>query len=139
MLYGRGSGTPHPIDVHVGSRVRMRRQLLGMNQERLASALGITFQQVQKYENGHNRISASRLAAIAQALDAPITFFFADLPTAEAPQSAKDLQRNEWLGEPETINLIRYYYAIPDDGVRREFLAMVKAAAKSVKHAQVGS
>ena len=72
---------PNPVDVHVGKRIRMRRLLLGMNQETLANALGLTFQQVQKYEGGANRVSASRLAATAEILKVPISFFFGDLQT----------------------------------------------------------
>jgi hypothetical protein len=77
--YGRGTGVPNPIDVHVGGRIRMRRLLLGMNQETLANALGLTFQQVQKYEGGANRVSASRLSAMADILGVPISYFFGDL------------------------------------------------------------
>jgi ribosome-binding protein aMBF1 (putative translation factor) len=72
--YGRGTGVPNPIDVHVGGRIRMRRLLLGMNQETLANALGLTFQQVQKYEGGANRVSASRLSAMAEILGVPISY-----------------------------------------------------------------
>ena len=81
--YGRGTGIPNPIDVHVGGRVRMRRLLLGMNQETLANALGLTFQQVQKYEGGANRVSASRLSAMAEILGVPISYFFGDLQPDE--------------------------------------------------------
>src|SRR6185312_16506563 len=70
--YGRGTGIPNPTDVHVGKRIRMRRLLLGMNQETLANALGLTFQQVQKYEGGANRVSASRLKQVSEILDVPI-------------------------------------------------------------------
>src|SRR5258707_1346983 len=81
---GRGdtNGRPNPIDVHVGSRIRRRRTLLGMSQERLGDALGLTFQQVQKYERGMNRVGASRLFALSQVLDVPISFFFDDVPEA---------------------------------------------------------
>src|SRR5690606_34025694 len=71
---------PNPIDIHVGSRVRLRRNMLGMSQEKLGERLGITFQQVQKYEKGTNRVGASRLQAIASILDAPVSFFFEDAP-----------------------------------------------------------
>ena len=137
--YGRGTGIPNPIDVHVGKRIRMRRLLLGMNQETLANALGLTFQQVQKYEGGANRVSASRLSAMAEILAVPISYFFGDLPAANAEISSEEKARREQLERPETIELIRLYYAIPDPTVRHQFLEMVKAVAQSVgqggKHA----
>ena len=86
--YGRGTGVPNPIDVHVGGRIRMRRLLLGMNQETLANALGLTFQQVQKYEGGANRVSASRLSAMADILSVPISYFFGDLRPDDAEISS---------------------------------------------------
>ena len=133
--YGRGSGIPHPADVYVGKRVRLRRQLLGMNQQRLGDALGLTFQQVQKDENGHNRVSASTLAAIAEILGVPISFFFEGMPEAGVPLGAADRERLEWMGQSETIDLIRFYNAIPGEAVRCEFLAMVKTVAGSSKPA----
>src|SRR6184192_1119568 len=75
---------PNPIDVHVGSRIRLRRTLLGMSQERLGEALGLTFQQVQKYERGVNRVGASRLFDLSRVLDVPISFFFDDMPDSLA-------------------------------------------------------
>src|ERR1700752_4276824 len=81
VRYGRGTGIPAPVDVHVGARIRTRRLLIGMNQEALARALGLTFQQVQKYEGGANRISASRLAELADILGVPIGYFFAEYGT----------------------------------------------------------
>src|SRR5690348_14474320 len=77
-------GRPSPIDVHVGSRIRLRRTLLGMSQERLGEALGLTFQQVQKYERGVNRVGASRLFDLSRVLDVPISFFFDDMPDSVA-------------------------------------------------------
>lgn len=129
--YGRGTGVPNPIDVHVGARIRMRRLLLGMNQETLANALGLTFQQVQKYEGGANRVSASRLSAMAEILSVPISYFFGDLQPDDAEVSAEDRQWREYLQRPETIEFIRLYYAIPDPKVRRQFLEMAKTVAES--------
>jgi transcriptional regulator with XRE-family HTH domain len=129
--YGRGTGIPNPIDVHVGKRIRICRLLLGMNQQTLAEALGLTFQQVQKYEHGANRVSASRLSAMAEALSVPISYFFDGLPAAGANVSAEDKARREQLEQPETLDLIRLYYAIPDPTVRRQLLAMVKAITQS--------
>ena len=127
--YGRGTGVPNPIDVHVGSRIRMRRLLLGMNQETLAGKLGLTFQQVQKYESGANRVSASRLAAIAEILDATVSYFYGDLP-AEDETSPQDRQWRDYLQRPETIEFIRLYYAMPDASIRRQLLEMTKTVAQ---------
>jgi transcriptional regulator with XRE-family HTH domain len=129
--YGRGTGVPHPIDVHVGKRVRMRRLLLGMNQETLATALGLTFQQVQKYESGANRVSASRLSAMSDILGVPIAFFFDDLQLDDTSGTPEERESRGRLERPETIELIRLYYAIPDQRVRQQFLEMVKAVAAS--------
>jgi len=107
----------------------MRRLLLGMNQETLAHALGLTFQQVQKYEGGANRVSASRLSAMAEILAVPIAYFFGDLRPDDAELSPEDRQWHEYLQRPETIEFIRLYYAIPDPKVRRDFLEMAKTVA----------
>ena len=122
---------PNPVDVHVGARIRMRRLLLGMNQETLASALGLTFQQVQKYEGGANRVSASRLSEMARILSVPISYFFSDLETAESESSGEDKEWREHLQRPETIEFIRLYYAIADPSVRHQFLEMTKALGAS--------
>jgi transcriptional regulator with XRE-family HTH domain len=122
---------PNPIDVHVGSRVRMRRLLLGMNQEALANALGLTFQQVQKYEGGANRVSASRLKAMAEILGVPIGYFYGDLRSEDAEITAEDQQWREYLQRPETIEFIRLYYAMPDVHIRQQFLELTKTVASS--------
>lgn len=127
--YGRGTGIPNPIDVHVGKRIRMRRLFLGMNQETLANALGLTFQQVQKYEGGANRVSASRLSAMADILGVPISFFFGDFQAEDTKQTAAEQESRERMERPETIELIRLYYQIHDEDVRRHFLDMMKAVA----------
>jgi transcriptional regulator with XRE-family HTH domain len=131
--YGRGTGIPNPIDVHVGKRIRMRRLFLGMNQETLANALGLTFQQVQKYEGGANRVSASRLSAMADILGVPISFFFSELQIGDSPPTPEERIARERMERPETIELVRLYYAIPDEQVRRQFLEMVKAVAGTAK------
>ena len=90
--YGRGTGKPHPVDVHVGARVRARRTLLGMTQTDLGDAAGLTFQQIQKYERGTNRISASRLFKLCQVLDVPVNFFFEGISpkvTARSPKKGR--------------------------------------------------
>lgn len=127
--YGRGTGIPNPIDVHVGKRIRTRRLFLGMNQEILARVLGLTFRQVQKYEKAANRVSASRLSAFADALCVPIAFFFADVPAEGERRSVEERERME---QTETIELVRLCYAITDLKVRQSFLGMVKAVARTV-------
>ncbi|MFT3972531.1 MAG: helix-turn-helix transcriptional regulator [Amaricoccus sp.] len=114
----------HPVDVHVGKRVRHRRWMVGMTQQQLGDIVGIKFQQIQKYETGMNRISASRLWDIAQALDVSISFFFEgfDDESAPAAQSAADLpERGDLLADKEALELVRSYYAIPEAQRRRLF------------------
>ncbi len=93
--FGHGTGKPHPVDIHVGARARMRRTLLGMTQTDLGDALGLTFQQVQKYENGNNRISASRLYDLYRVLDVPIEYFFEDMPPEVAAISPAPKRRSK--------------------------------------------
>jgi transcriptional regulator with XRE-family HTH domain len=125
---------PDPVDVHVGTRIRTRRLLLGMNQETLANALGLTFQQVQKYEGGANRVSASRLAQVADVLRVPVTYFFNDLELAGEAPSSNEADFREIMQRPEAIELIRWYYAITAPDVRQQFLEMVKAVSQSRLH-----
>jgi transcriptional regulator with XRE-family HTH domain len=123
--YGRGSGVPHPTDVLVGKRIRTRRRFLGMNQQTLADKLGLTFQQVQKYEAGANRVSASALSTIADTLRVPVSFFFANSP----------IDHDARMEQPETIELLRCYYSFANDRVRQHFLELVKVAAAAGKDA----
>jgi transcriptional regulator with XRE-family HTH domain len=119
----------------VGARIQLRRVILGMSQTRLAEKLGLTFQQVQKYEHGVNRVSASRLFELAQALDVPIGFFFDDLPGNEIFSGQFNcgpvMQRasGDVTGQPETQDLLRAYYAISDATIRRRILELVKCLA----------
>jgi transcriptional regulator with XRE-family HTH domain len=116
-----------PVDVHVGARVRLRRILLGLSQERLGTAIGLTFQQVQKYEHGSNRISASMLHRIAQVLDVPVGFFFDDMADdMKLPPPDYD----DRLTRRETLELLRHYYSIPE-GVRRHVYGLVKAMGRN--------
>lgn len=131
LAYGRGTGIPNPIDVHVGKRIRIRRMLIGMNQQTLADRLDLTFQQVQKYEGGANRVSASRLSAMADILGVPVSFFFDNLQLAGKKQTPAEQVSRERMERPETIELIRLYYAIPDENMRHQFLEMAKAIARS--------
>ena len=121
---------PDPVDVHVGGRVRLRRTLLGMSQEKLGSALGLTFQQIQKYERGTNRIGSSRLHQLSRVLDVPVSFFFDDMPGAERPGFGEGGQASfdqEQLSKRETLELVRAYYRIGDPAVRARLFDLVKA------------
>jgi len=124
--------TPNPIDLHVGSRVRMRRMLLGLSQEKLGEALGVTFQQVQKYEKGMNRIGASRLQDMAKILDAPPSFFFEDAPTL-APGGFSESKSADFvvdfLSTVEGLQLNKAFASIRDQKVRRRIVDLVVAIA----------
>ncbi|MFV0512169.1 MAG: helix-turn-helix domain-containing protein [Jhaorihella sp.] len=111
----------HPVDVHVGKRVRHRRWLIGMTQQQLAEKVGIKFQQIQKYETGANRVSASRLWDIADTLGVPVSFFFEGLEETPADDSAKPSVPADLLGDKEALDLVRSYYAIPENQRRRLF------------------
>jgi transcriptional regulator with XRE-family HTH domain len=115
------------VDRQVGQRVRMRRQLLGMSQGDLAGRIGCSFQQVQKYENGSNRVSASMLAKVSAALSVPITFFF-DEPALESA-AARDELPADLLSSSETFDLLRSYYRISSTELRSRVLALLKAVA----------
>ncbi len=108
----------HPVDVHVGQRVRQRRLLLGMTMQELGDSVGIKFQQIQKYETGANRISASRMWDIASAMEVPVSFFFEGID-GKAPDMGK--VRGDPLNDMEALDLIRTYYAIPESQRRRFF------------------
>ena len=110
----------HPVDVHVGKRVRHRRWLVGMTQQQLAEKVGIKFQQIQKYETGMNRVSASRLWDIADAMDVPVSFFFEGLEAHEIGAMG-DGAPNDILADKEAMELVRSYYAIPENQRRRLF------------------
>lgn len=131
---------PNPIDVHVGKRLRLRRTLLGMSQERLGDLLSLTFQQVQKYERGVNRIGSSRLYELGRILDVPISFFFDDMPghaagpLAAQPGLAEDSAAFEHdadidlpLDKRETLELVRAYYRIGNAAVRKRLFELAKA------------
>lgn len=111
----------HPVDVHVGKRIRHRRWLVGMTQQQLAEKVCIKFQQIQKYETGANRVSASRLWDIADALEVPVSFFFEGLESEGADTAASDNVPADILGDKEALDLVRSYYAIPENQRRRLF------------------
>lgn len=135
-------GFPNPIDVHVGNRIRLRRTLLGKSQETLAEAIGLTFQQVQKYEKGVNRVSSSRLMDIAAVLEVEIPYFFAEMSASVASQTpsslfeAKALPEFEESKDPmvrrETLELVRAYYRIPNPEMRRRLADLMKAVARAL-------
>lgn len=144
---GRDDSGPHPVDMHVGLRLRQRRTLLGMSQERLGDALGLTFQQVQKYERGANRIGASRLYHLSRLLDVSVNYFFDDMPSdvsaavdgevqvsEAAPGFAEEAQARldtDPMARKETLDLVRAYYSIGDTGVRRRILDLARTLAKT--------
>ncbi len=124
----------HPVDLHVGRRLRARRRLLGLTQETLANSVDIRFQQIQKYESGANRISASRLWSLAKALDVPVSYFF-DGMNGHEPELEYAINGEyrfsgppaaELLDEKETIDLVRYYYQLNKEP-RRRLLDLAKA------------
>jgi transcriptional regulator with XRE-family HTH domain len=135
-------GRSSPIDAHVGARIRLRRTLMGMSQERLGEALGLTFQQVQKYERGVNRVGASRLFDLSRVLDVPISFFFDDMPeplaglhggynTTRASGGFAENQdgfgTDEMLNRRETLELVRAYYRINEPAVRKRVFDLIKS------------
>lgn len=133
----KAKGKPEPVDIHVGRRIRMRRVWMQVTQMALAEAIGVTFQQVQKYEKGTNRVGASRLQQIADALDAPVSYFFEDMPGAAADDDGdrsgqKTLQPEivEFASSDEGLALIRAFSRITDKRVRSRTLGLVKALAE---------
>src|SRR5438093_3715562 len=132
----RKADKPNPIDVQVGSRVRLRRNMLGLSQEKLGAAIGLTFQQVQKYERGANRVGASRLHELSRVLDVPVSFFFDDVDPVRAPaipggfaEPAAEAFDSDPLRRRETVELIDAYYAIDDAAVRRRLLELARSLA----------
>ena len=135
---------PNPIDVHVGMRIRMRRLLLGISQEKLAQTLGLTFQQVQKYEKGLNRVSASRLYQITKALNESVSFFFDGLPMTEGiparqmreyglQQIAEEPPENimtDFLNTSDGVKLNRAFVSIRDPAIRKNVIELVRSLAK---------
>ena len=111
----------HHVDVHVGKRIRHRRSLTGMTQQQLAEQVGIKFQQIQKYETGANRVSASRLWDISDSLTVPVSFFFEGLEGAADSGSDKSSVPADLMGDKEALDLVRSYYAIPENQRRRLF------------------
>ena len=132
-----GRDGPHPVDVHVGGRVRLRRTLLGMSQEKLGEALGLTFQQVQKYEKGMNRIGSSKLYQLTRILDVPVSFFFDDMSEATASEDSsaptkvngREVVEKDPMLKRETLELVRAYYRITDPTARKRLFDLAKSIA----------
>ncbi len=134
---------PHPVDVHIGSRVKLRRVLAGMSQEKLGDMLGLTFQQIQKYEKGTNRISASRLYRISEIFNVPVQFFFEDLPAAaqtpnghggqalNTPPSGDKANILGFMATHEGTSLGTSYLSIPSKSVRRSVLELIKSLGQT--------
>src|SRR4030095_13781595 len=123
-------GFPNPIDVHVGARIRLRRSLLGLSQTTLAEARGLTFQQIQKYEKGTNRVSSSRLVDLANALDVAVPYFFEEMSAGVSARTPAELMKagrrpvaidseTDPLAKRETLEFVRAYYRIKDPAVRK--------------------
>jgi transcriptional regulator with XRE-family HTH domain len=132
----KGSRRPNPIDVHVGSRVRFRRMLLGMSQEKLGEKLGLTFQQVQKYEKGINRIGASRLFDLAQVLGVPVQFFYEEAPSGEPQPTMTGFAEKpaentivEFLRSRDGLELNKAFVRISDAKARRAIVDLVRSLA----------
>jgi transcriptional regulator with XRE-family HTH domain len=133
-----GPGTLRPVDIHVGSRLRIRRTLLGLSQEALGESVGLTFQQIQKYEKGANRMGASRLFEFSKILNVPISYFFDEMPgDVEATggrrvvlpeDGSQSNDRDDMMLRRETLELVRAFSGIKDPNVREKFELMVKAA-----------
>ena len=111
----------HPVDAHVGKRLRHCRLLAGMTQQQIAQHVGIKFQQIQKYETGANRVSASRLWDISETLEVPVSFFFEGLEREQAEETTKKAVPPDLMGDKEALDLIRSYYSIPEKQRRRLF------------------
>lgn len=144
----RGSRRPNPVDVHVGNRVRLQRMLMGISQEKLGERLGLTFQQIQKYEKGINRIGASRLFELARVLGVPVQFFYDEAPVggddpmpvaAGFAEPSSDNYMFEFLSSREGLELNRAFARINDPKVRRSVLDLVRTLAGDAAEATVAA
>ncbi|WFS69600.1 helix-turn-helix transcriptional regulator (plasmid) [Agrobacterium leguminum] len=135
MLHKPQTKSPNAIDIHVGSRIRLQRALKGMSQTTLAEGLGVTFQQVQKYEKGTNRVGSSRLQAIANILGVPVAWFFEEGPDSgstspQEPETGAGREITQFLNSLEGLALNRAFVKIQDDKIRRKVVDLVKSLAK---------
>ncbi|MBA5724105.1 helix-turn-helix domain-containing protein [Candidatus Liberibacter sp.] len=119
--------SPNPIDINVGKRIRLRRTMLGMSQEKLGEGLGITFQQVQKYEKGTNRVGASRLQSISDVLNVPVSFFFDAAPLVNPDALSEENCIIDFLSSSEGLHLNRYFVRIGNAKIRQKVIELVKS------------
>jgi transcriptional regulator with XRE-family HTH domain len=125
--------TPNPVDVHVGNCIRMRRIMLGMNQETLGKAVGLTFQQIQKYEKGTNRIGASRLQQICDVLEIPVSFAFDGSPGSSRFESSLPQYFTDFMRSEQGARLVKAFSTITDRDMRRSIVRMVRSLAESMQ------
>ncbi len=123
------------MDIHVGQRIKVRRSLLGLSQEKLAEAVGITFQQIQKYERGTNRVSAGRLFDLSKVLEVPVSFFFDQFGNAKtiangmADNDQDGFEHDDIMTRKETTDLLRVYYSVEDENARKDIMKFIKSMA----------
>lgn len=128
-------GTPNEMDIHVGQRIKVRRSLLGLSQEKLAEAVGITFQQIQKYERGTNRVSAGRLFDLSKVLEVPVSFFFDQFGNTKtiangmADNDQDGFEHDDIMTRKETTDLLRVYYSVEDENARKDIMKFIKSMA----------
>lgn len=126
------------MDIHVGQRIKVRRSLLGLSQEKLAESVGVTFQQIQKYERGTNRVSAGRLFELSKILDVPVNFFFEQYEKSKAGHAIPGMADNEQaafdhsdiMTRKETTDLLRVYYSVQDENARKDIMKFIKSMAE---------
>ncbi len=128
---------PHPVDIHVGKRLRLRRTILGLSQEAIGNAIGVTFQQVQKYERGVNRMGSSRLYEFSKILSVPVSYFFDEMeksattavPASGVSEDSPEFE-HEKMSSRETLEMMRAYYRISEPRIRKRIFELVKALAE---------
>lgn len=128
-------GTPDSVDIHVGKQIRTQRSLLGMSQQKLAESIGLTFQQVQKYERGTNRVSAGRLYQFSKLLNVPVSYFFDQYGEAKPSYGFSDNEQaafgeEDLMQKKETLELVRVYYSVQDEQKRKSILKFIKSMAE---------
>jgi transcriptional regulator with XRE-family HTH domain len=142
--YSRGSGVPHPVDVNVGKRIKMRRCMIGLSQEKLAAEIGLTFQQIQKYERAANRVSASKLYDFSKALGVPVNYFYQGMESTDNAAQNNGLSDNDQstfdhdetddkMSSKETYDLLREYYSIDNPQKRRDLFNIIKTFAENMR------